>query len=77
MEEPGPAADFIQREWLPHLGAWIRAYRLKIDRLFPVVRVPTVEEEGPRPMDPSLRCFLNVNPREALEAAVRLVADID
>jgi molybdopterin-guanine dinucleotide biosynthesis protein A len=50
----------------------IRADRLKIDRLFPAVRVLTVEEEELRPMDPSLTCFLNVNTREELEAAARL-----
>jgi molybdopterin-guanine dinucleotide biosynthesis protein A len=57
---------------LPHMEAMIRADRLKIDRLFPLVRVRTVEETELRPLDPTLRCFINVNTREELEAAVRL-----
>jgi hypothetical protein len=54
------------------MEAMIRANRLKIDRLFPLVRVRTVEETEVRPLDPSLGCFINVNTREELEAAVRL-----
>lgn len=61
---------------LPHMEAMIRADRLKIDRLFPAVRVRTVEEDELRPMDPSLRCFVNVNTREELEAAARLADGI-
>ena len=57
---------------LPHMEAMIHANRLKIDRLFPLVRVRTVEEAEVRSLDPSLGCFLNVNTREELEAAVRL-----
>ncbi len=57
---------------LPHMEAMIQADRLKIDRLFPLVRVRTVEEPEVRPLDPTLRCFINVNTREELEAAVRL-----
>jgi len=53
----------------------IRADRLKIDRLFPMVRVRTVDEEELRPLDPSLRCFVNVNTREELEAVVRLTRE--
>lgn len=60
---------------LPHIEAMIRADRLKIDRLFPLVRVRTVEAEELRPLDPSLRCFVNVNTREELEAAVRLTQE--
>lgn len=59
---------------LPHMAAMIRADRLKIDRLFPAVRVRTVAEEELRPMDLSLLCFVNVNTREELEAAARLLA---
>jgi molybdopterin-guanine dinucleotide biosynthesis protein A len=57
---------------LPHMEEMIRADRLKIDRLFPLVRVRTVEETEVRPLDPSLSCFINVNTREELEAAIRL-----
>lgn len=60
---------------LPHMEAMIRADRLKIDRLFPVVRVRTVEEEELRPLDPSLRGFINVNTREELETAARLTQE--
>ena len=60
---------------LPHMEAMIRADRLKIDRLFSLVRTRTVEEEELRPMDPSLRCFVNVNTREELEAAARLAVE--
>ena len=61
---------------LPHMEAMIRADRLKIDRLFPAVRVRTVEEDEIRPLDPSLFCFLNVNTREELEAAMRLTQEV-
>ncbi|MBI1999904.1 MAG: molybdenum cofactor guanylyltransferase [candidate division NC10 bacterium] len=60
---------------LPHMEAMIRADRLKIDRLFPVVRVRTVAEEELRPLDPSLRGFINVNTREELETAARLTQE--
>lgn len=58
---------------LPHMEAMLRADRLKIDRLFPLVRVRTVDEEEVRRIDSSLRCFLNVNSPEELEAARGLV----
>jgi molybdopterin-guanine dinucleotide biosynthesis protein A len=57
---------------LPHMEELIGANRLKIDRLVPRVRVRTVEEAELRRLDPSLGCFINVNTREELEAAVRL-----
>jgi len=60
---------------LPHMEEMIRADRLKIDRLFPLVRVRTVEEAELRRLDPSLGCFINVNTREELEAAVRLTQE--
>jgi molybdopterin-guanine dinucleotide biosynthesis protein A len=63
------------RTCLPHMEGMIRADRLKIDRLFPMVRVRTVDEEELRPLDPSLRCFVNVNTREELEAVVRLTQE--
>ncbi|HSD51871.1 MAG TPA: molybdenum cofactor guanylyltransferase [Candidatus Methylomirabilis sp.] len=57
---------------LPHMEEMIGADRLKIDRLFPLVRVRTVEETELRALDPTLSCFINVNTREELEAALRL-----
>jgi len=59
---------------LPHMEEMIHADRLKIDRLFPLVRVRTVEETELRTLDPTLCGFINVNTREELEAAVRLAA---
>jgi molybdopterin-guanine dinucleotide biosynthesis protein A len=61
---------------LPHMEAMIRADRLKIDRLFPAVRVRTVAEDELRPLDPDLRCFVNVNTREELAAASRLAGGV-
>jgi molybdopterin-guanine dinucleotide biosynthesis protein A len=60
------------KDCLPHLEAMIRADCLKIDRLFPSVRVRTVETEELRRLDPWLHCFVNVNTPEELEAAMRL-----
>ncbi|HYL79876.1 MAG TPA: molybdenum cofactor guanylyltransferase, partial [Candidatus Acidoferrum sp.] len=60
---------------LPRMEAMIRADSLKIDRLFPSVRVRTIEAEELRPLDPSLRCFVNVNTREELTAAMRLAGE--
>ena len=62
---------------LPHMEAMIRDDRLQVNRLFPAVRVRTVEEEELRPMDASLRCFVNVNTREELEAFARLAARME
>ncbi len=50
----------------------LRAGRLKIDQLFPLVRLRIVDEEELRPIDPLLHAFVNVNTREELEAASRL-----
>jgi len=62
---------------LPHMEAMIREDRLQVTRLFPAVRVRTVEEGELRPMDPSLLCFANVNTREELEAFARLAARME
>jgi molybdopterin-guanine dinucleotide biosynthesis protein A len=59
---------------LPHMEALIRARRLKIDGVFPSVRLRAVEEDELRALDSSLLCFVNVNTPEELEAAVRLAA---
>lgn len=69
-----PLHAVYRKTCLPSMEAMIQADRLKIDRLFPLVRVRAVEEEELRPMDPALRCFVNVNTREDLEAAARLAA---
>jgi molybdopterin-guanine dinucleotide biosynthesis protein A len=70
-----PLHAVYSKTCLPHMEAMIRADRLKIDRLFPAVRVRTVEEAELRPLDPSLLCFINVNTREELEAAARLTQE--
>lgn len=57
---------------LPPMEAMIGADSLKIDRLFSAVRLRTVEEGELQPMDPSLRCFINVNTWKELEAAILL-----
>jgi len=62
---------------LPHMEAMIRDDRLQVTRLFPAVRVRTVEEEELRPMDASLLCFANVNTREELEAFARVAARME
>ena len=72
-----PLHAVYSKTCLPHMEAMIHADRLKIDRLFPGVRVRTVEEEELRPMDPSLRCFVNVNTREELEAATQMAGRIE
>jgi hypothetical protein len=56
------------------MEALIRARRLKIDGVFPSVRLRAVEENELRALDSSLLCFVNVNTPEELEAAVRLAA---
>jgi molybdopterin-guanine dinucleotide biosynthesis protein A len=71
-----PLHAIYSKSCLSHMEAMIHADRLKIDRLFPLVRLRTVEEEELLPMDPSLRCFVNVNTREELEAAARLAGRI-
>ncbi len=71
-----PLHAIYSKACLPPMEAMIRADRLKIDRLFPAVRVLTVEENELHPMDPSLLCFLNVNTREELDAAARLAGGI-
>lgn len=67
-----PLHAVYSKTCLPHMEAMIRADRLKIDRLFPAVRLRTVEEDELRVLNRSLLCFINVNTREELEAAARL-----
>ncbi len=66
-----PLHAVYSKSCLPLMEAMIHANRLKIDGLFPAVRLRTVEEHELRPMDPSLLCFVNVNTQEELEAAAR------
>jgi molybdenum cofactor guanylyltransferase len=70
-----PLHAVYSKTCLPRIEAMIRADNLKIDRLFPNVRVRTVEAEELRPLDPSLRCFVNVNTREELKAALILAGE--
>ena len=56
---------------LPHVERMIREDRLRLDRLFSAVRVRWVDADEVRPLDPSLRSFVNVNTPEELEAARR------
>jgi molybdopterin-guanine dinucleotide biosynthesis protein A len=57
---------------VPAMESLLAARRLKIDQLFPLVRVRIVEEPELRPIDPLLHAFLNVNTREELEAAAQI-----
>ena len=66
-----PLHAVYSKSCLPLMEAMIHADRLKIDGLFPAVRLRTVEEHELRPMDPSLLCFVNVNTQEELKAAAR------
>ncbi len=68
-----PLHAVYSKNCLAPIEAMIRAGRLKIDRLFPSVRLRTVQESELRPVDPALRCFVNVNTWEELNAAARLV----
>ena len=66
-----PLHAVYSKSCLPLMQAMILADRLKIDPLFPAVRLRTVEETELTPLDPCLLCFVNVNTREELEAAAR------
>ena len=58
---------------ISHLERMIRDGRLRVDALYPSVRVRRVTVEEVRALDPSLRCFRNVNTPADLDAARRLV----
>ena len=66
-----PLHAVYSKTCLSPMEAMLHADRLKIDKLFPAVRLRTVEEEELQAIDPSLLCFVNVNTREDLEAAAR------
>jgi len=70
-----PLHAIYSKTCLPYMEAMIRADSLKIDRLFPRVRLRTVKSEELRLLDPSLHCFVNVNTREELESAMRLAGE--
>ncbi len=57
---------------LAPIEAMIGDDRLKIDRLFPLVRTRVVGEDELRPIDPTLRSFVNVNTRREFDEAARL-----
>jgi len=69
-----PLHAVYSKACLAHMESMIRNDQLKIDQLFSAVRVRAVTEEELRPMDSVLDCFVNINTREELEAAVRLAA---
>jgi molybdopterin-guanine dinucleotide biosynthesis protein A len=70
-----PVHAVYSKTCIPHMEAMIAADRLKIDRLFPAVRLRAVEEPELRVIDPTLRCFVNVNTPADLETASRLIED--
>jgi molybdopterin-guanine dinucleotide biosynthesis protein A len=57
---------------VPAIESLLQAGCLKIDRLFPLVRLRIVDAHELRPLDPRLQAFVNVITREELEAAFRL-----
>jgi molybdopterin-guanine dinucleotide biosynthesis protein A len=66
-----PLHAVYSKTCLPAMETLLAADRLKIDGLFPLVRLRTVEESELRPLDPSFRCFVNVNTPEEWEAIAR------
>ena len=67
-----PLHAIYSKTCLPQMEAMIHADQLKIDRLFPAVRLRIVEEKEFHPKDPHLLCFVNVNTWEDLERAAKL-----
>jgi molybdopterin-guanine dinucleotide biosynthesis protein A len=61
------------RSCLPQVERMVRDDRLRLDALFSAVRVRWVDADEVRPLDPSLRSFVNVNTPEELEAARRVL----
>ena len=61
---------------LRHVEAMMHGERLQVNRLFPAVRVRTVEVKELRAMDPSGLGVGNLKTREELEAAARLAGPI-
>jgi molybdopterin-guanine dinucleotide biosynthesis protein A len=59
---------------LSHLEAMLRADCLRVEALFPAVRVRTVEAQELARVDANLASFVNVNTPEELDAALRLAA---
>jgi len=58
------------RQVLPRVEAMLRSERLKVDALFPLVRVRVVTEEELAPLDPGLVGFTNINTPEDLARIV-------
>ncbi len=57
---------------IPAVEAMIQAESLRVDRLFSMVRLRTVEESELRTLDPTLCCFVNINTQEELDTAILL-----
>ncbi len=57
---------------LPHLEAMLRADQLKVEALFPALRVRVVEGSELARLDAGLTSFTNVNSPGELDAALRL-----
>lgn len=57
------------RSCLPHVERMVRDNQLRVDSLFPAVRVRRVDADELRPLDPSLGSFMNVNTPDELDAA--------
>ncbi len=67
-----PLHAVYSKTCLSSMETMLHADSLKIDRLFPTVRLRTVEEAELRPLDPALHCFVNVNTWEELKVAAQL-----
>lgn len=67
-----PLHAIYSKACLPTMESLLRADRLKIDQLFPAVRLRVVEGEELRRIDPLQRAFININTEEDLAAAAQL-----
>jgi len=70
-----PLHAVYSRSCLAPVEALLRAQRLRVDELFPVIRVRLVDAAELRPLDSSGRLFVNVNTPDDLEAARRLLEE--
>ncbi len=68
-----PLHAVYSRSCLPHIRDLLDRGDLKIINLFPNVRVLEVPEAELMQFDPNLRCFMNINTPEDLEAALKLI----
>jgi len=65
-----PLHAIYSKACLAPIASMIRKDQLKIDQLFSAVRVRVVTAEELHRVDSALRCFVNINTREELEAAL-------